>query len=213
MCGAIYVLLSQIIQHLCTTCSRFSPRVFYLLFIPCDMISLILQAVGGGLSSISVGQNPTGETFTLAGLGFQVFTLTLFIALSLDYAIRYARFRTTIEFSTKEHVLLEHNDNDKDNPGLDPSCSADTAVRDPLTRRFKVFVSFLGLAVVCILIRCCYRIAELKDGYQGALFHDEATFIGLESVYVTFRTARLFPPFLLLLLLRRSPNFKYVRIA
>jgi hypothetical protein len=35
-----------------------------------------------------------------------------------------------------------------------------------------------------IWIRYVYRIAELKDGYSGALFHDEGLFYGLESVYV-----------------------------
>jgi uncharacterized ion transporter superfamily protein YfcC len=132
------------------------------------MISLVLQAAGGGVSSISVGQNAAGVDCTLAGLGFQVFTLTLFVALSLDYAIRYAEFRKMMEHSTKK--AAEHNE------------PCERAGTDPLTKRFKIFVSFLALAIICIIIRCCYRIAELKEGYEGDLFHDEGTFIGLESV-------------------------------
>lgn len=134
------------------------------------MISLVLQAAGRGVSSMSVGQNTAGVDCTLTGLGFQVFTLTLFVALSLDYAVRYAKFRKTLEFSTKE--AAKHNE------------PCENGGTDPLNRRFKIFASFLALAVICILIRCCYRIAELKGGYEGDLFHDEQTFIGLESVYV-----------------------------
>jgi len=53
--------------------------------------------------------------------------------------------------------------------------------------RFKMYLGFLSLAIVLVLIRCIYRIDELKDGYSGALFHDEGLFYGLESVYVFFR--------------------------
>lgn len=48
----------------------------------------------------------------------------------------------------------------------------------PLPRSFKVFVAFLSLAIICILIRCAYRIDELSDGWDGPLIHDESLFIG-----------------------------------
>lgn len=181
MCGAIYVTLSQVIQHLSTACSRFSPQVFYLVFIPCDMVSLVFQAAGGGVSSISLGRNAVGVDCTLAGLGIQVITLTLFVSLSIDYAVRYAKFRKTLEClnSIKETQATQGNESGSGEQPPERGASA-----DPLTRRFMIFVAFLALAIICIFIRCCYRIAELKDGYEGDLFHDEATFIGLESVYV-----------------------------
>ncbi|KEF52607.1 uncharacterized protein A1O9_11450 [Exophiala aquamarina CBS 119918] len=196
ICGAIYVTLSQTIQHLSTACSRFSPRAFYLVFIPCDMISLVLQAAGGGVSSISLGQNTAGVDCTLAGLGLQVITLTLFVCLAIDYAVRYSKFRQmreisiSISISSKESQAIEDNEDGEQRP---------EASADPLTGRFMIFVSFLALAIVCIFIRCCYRLAELQEGYQGDLFHHEAAFIGLESVYVLalpFCTTVLIFPFL-----------------
>jgi len=48
--------------------------------------------------------------------------------------------------------------------------------------RLSLFVSFLGLSVLLILVRCVYRIYELKEGYAGEAFHDEPLFIALESV-------------------------------
>lgn len=51
-----------------------------------------------------------------------------------------------------------------------------------LPKKFKVFAWLLILAVVLILARCAYRIDELSQGYDGALFHDQGTFIVLEGV-------------------------------
>lgn len=108
-CSALYVLLSQVyvevyiqpvslkslltsrlsINFIDSSISRFSPRLFYWIFIPCDIISLILQAVGGALSC--VGENESdidvGVDISLAGLIFQVVTLVIFCALFADYLL------------------------------------------------------------------------------------------------------------------------------
>ncbi|KAJ9607399.1 hypothetical protein H2200_008472 [Cladophialophora chaetospira] len=66
--------------------SRLRPNWFYYIFIPCDIVSLILQAAGGALSSTSNGSSDVGVNVALAGLGFQVFTLAVFSGLVVDYA-------------------------------------------------------------------------------------------------------------------------------
>ena len=131
---------------------RFSPKLYYWIFIPCDIFSLCLQAVGGALSSTSSGSSNVAVDVSKAGLSFQVFTLVVFIALTVDYAIRYIRAKRGEERKT------------------------------PLPVSFKVFVAFLSLAVVLILIRCAYRIDELSDGYSGPLIQNQGLFIGLEGV-------------------------------
>jgi hypothetical protein len=142
------------VTYLGTSYSRLSPAMYYYIFITCDVISLTLQATGGGMSSNSAGQSYIGVDIALAGLSFQVFTLTLFICLATDYAIRYSRGRR----AAKEGEHAE------------------------LNTRFKVFVGFLSFAILLILIRCVYRIDELSDGYDGPLIHNEGLFIGLEGV-------------------------------
>ena len=131
---------------------RFSPKLYYWIFIPCDIFSLCLQAVGGALSSTSSGSSNVAVDVSKAGLSFQVFTLVVFIALTVDYAIRYIRARRIEERKASLPVS------------------------------FKVFVAFLSLAVILILIRCAYRIDELSDGYHGPLIHNQGLFIGLEGV-------------------------------
>jgi hypothetical protein len=115
---------------------------------------LTLQATGGGMSSNSAGRSYIGVDIALAGLSFQVFTLSLFVCLATDYAIRYSRGQS----------------------------AAKDGERKELTTRFLVFVGFLSLAILLILIRCVYRIDELSNGYNGPLIHKEGLFIGLEGV-------------------------------
>ena len=132
--------------------SRFPPKVFYYTFIPCDIISLILQAVGGAMSSSSNGSSNVGVNIALAGLGFQVATVLIFIFLTVDYFLRSR--------SVWRHSNIH------------------------LPRQFKIFVGFIALATILILIRCCYRVYELSEGYSrtSKSLRDQGLFIGLESM-------------------------------
>ena len=51
-----------------------------------------------------------------------------------------------------------------------------------LSGKMRFFLSFMFLAVSFILLRCVYRIIELKDGYFGPSFRNEPKFIALESL-------------------------------
>ncbi|KAK5018940.1 RTA1 like protein-domain-containing protein [Cryomyces antarcticus] len=152
--AAIYLTLSRVVIYLGVEHSRFSPKLYYWLFIPCDIVSLTLQAAGGASSSTSSGNSKAGVDIAIAGLSFQVFTLAVFIGLAIDYAIRYARGQRARPSVAK------------------------------LPTSFKVFAGFLSLAIVLILIRCCYRIDELSNGYSGPLIHNQGLFIGLEGVMI-----------------------------
>ncbi|KFY45227.1 hypothetical protein V494_01069 [Pseudogymnoascus sp. VKM F-4513 (FW-928)] len=155
--AAIYVSLARVANYLGPEACRFPVKAYVWVFVPCDVVSLILQAVGGALSSSSVGSDKSGEYITIAGLVFQVFTLTVFSVMALDYLFRYIKYRK-----------LQQLDQ-----------------RRILTGRLKVFGVFFSASIIFIFVRCCYRIAELGQGYSGALFHDEPLFIALESVMVT----------------------------
>jgi hypothetical protein len=136
------------IVHLDPSLSRFNPKLLYWVFIPGDLVSLALQAAGGAISADTSGRNQNGVNISLAGLGLQVGTLVIFIALAVDYLVRFAK-----------------------SPGS----------HHKMTTNLKVFITFLGLSIVLILVRCVYRIDELRDGYSGELIHDEPLFMILES--------------------------------
>lgn len=154
--AAIYVTLAKFSAFLSPEACRFPPKVYVWVFVPCDIVSLVLQAVGGALSSTSVGSDDSGEHISLAGLVFQVFTLAIFIAMALDYLFRYMLYRKSQQVDQRRII----------------------------SSRLMIFGVFFSAAVFFILIRCCYRIAELSQGYSGSIFHDEPLFIALESIMV-----------------------------
>jgi hypothetical protein len=140
------------ITHTDRSVSRFNPRFITFSFIPCDVISLVLQGVGGALSAgaRTVDDTKVGVDVSKAGLIFQVITLVLFIGLSSDYLLAVRRV---------------HRSNGS-----------------KIDKALKVMIIWLGTATFLILARCIFRIYELKDGYFGAAFRDEGTFIAFESV-------------------------------
>ncbi|CEL10112.1 Putative Parasitic phase-specific protein psp-1 (Fragment) [Aspergillus calidoustus] len=107
-CAAIYVLLSQTITHINPHISRFKPKLLYWIFIPCDIVSLVLQAVGGALSCIASTEDGVqlGVDISLAGLVFQVFTLTTFTVTFLDYLNSCRRHRMQLDRRMKVFLYL-----------------------------------------------------------------------------------------------------------
>lgn len=79
------------ILYLGPTHARFPPKFYYWFFIACDIFSLILQACGGALSSLSSGNSKVATDASIAGLSFQVFTLCIFIGLAIEYVVRYSK--------------------------------------------------------------------------------------------------------------------------
>ncbi|QYS95805.1 hypothetical protein H0G86_003079 [Trichoderma simmonsii] len=149
--AGIYITLSKTINFLAPEVSRIKPELFYWIFIPLDIVCLILQAAGGAISVVSSGGSQTGVDIAMTGLGLQVGGLFFFSALFIDYVTRYVRKK--------------------------PS--------SPLGTRMRVFLGFLGAAILLIFTRCVYRCYELSKGYvHSNLITDQGLFIGLEGVLV-----------------------------
>ncbi|KFG81623.1 sphingoid long-chain base transporter RSB1 [Metarhizium anisopliae] len=155
--ASIYVTLSKTIMYFAPDLSRFNPQLFYWIFIPFDVICLILQAAGGAMSSNSNGDDRLGVNVSMAGLALQVVVLTAFVVCFADYMVRYVRSGRTRSFGWRLNTF------------------------------------FLGLAssVLLILARCAYRVAELKDGYNGSLIREEIPFIILEGVVIVIAAIAL----------------------
>ncbi|KAJ6446665.1 RTA1 like protein family [Purpureocillium lavendulum] len=148
--ASIYVTLSKAIMFFAPDLSRFKPQLFYWIFIPFDVVCLVLQAAGGAMSTNSDGDNKTGVDVSMAGLALQVIVLTAFVACFADYMFRYWRSGRSSGFG------------------------------------WRITAFFLGLttSIMLILARCAYRVAELRDGYDGELIKEEVPFIVLEGVLI-----------------------------
>lgn len=104
--AAIYVTLAAAINHFSPTLSRFPPRLFYAVFIPVDLVCLVLQAAGGALSTTSAGENAVGVDLALAGLSLQVGAMVVFAALFADYIFRYTRSSTAVAWAAPRVKLF-----------------------------------------------------------------------------------------------------------
>ncbi|KAH7410088.1 parasitic phase-specific protein PSP-1 [Phaeosphaeria sp. MPI-PUGE-AT-0046c] len=75
-----------------------------------------------------------------------------------------------------------------------------------LAKNVRIFLVFLILTVVCILIRCIYRIVELKGGYFGPNFRQQDEFIGLEGAVMCVAVVCL-------ILAHPGPAFRHTKEA
>jgi hypothetical protein len=168
--AAIYFTIGDIVRRFGVDASRLRPDAYAYVFIPCDIMSLVLQATGGGLASVAAQsgkKTSRGTHIMVAGLAFQVFSLSMFIALTLEFLCRVRRQRT-------EKVEKNGTTNDDLVSGGIPLSMSE--------KRLVLFSSFLSLAVIGIFIRCVFRVIELSQGWSGSLIKDEVSFIALEGV-------------------------------
>ena len=107
--GSVYICLGRIVTINGVHLSRFSPKTYAITFIGCDILSLVLQAVGGALASEADTQSAlnTGVNIMIAGLAYQVFSLLLFLALWGEFVLR-AR-RASEEQKNPQYVTLRHS--------------------------------------------------------------------------------------------------------
>ena len=91
--ASIYVCLSRLVVIHGAHLAPLKPRTYTLSFICCDIISLVLQAAGGAIAATAnlETDKQTGVNVMIAGLAFQVFSLALFMVLSLDFVRRVHR--------------------------------------------------------------------------------------------------------------------------
>ncbi|TVY44651.1 Sphingoid long-chain base transporter [Lachnellula subtilissima] len=167
LAGGIYLCLRRIVYAFGPENSRISPEAYTRIFIPCDLVSLLLQAAGGGLASAESHSNEspdTGDNIMVAGLAFQVLTLLIFMVLCVDFAIRTRRrYKSMGEDAFDQNPLY-------------------VSLRG--SWRFKGFIAALTLATICIFWRSVYRVAELGEGWTGNLIRHQWLFVGFEGVMV-----------------------------
>ncbi|KAJ5238453.1 RTA1-domain-containing protein [Penicillium chermesinum] len=88
--AGIYVILGRLIQHFGRESSILSPKLYLWIFCTCDVISLVIQAAGGGLASAETDSTPGTHTM-VAGIVFQLASLTAFVLCAVDFLRRATR--------------------------------------------------------------------------------------------------------------------------
>lgn len=149
--AGIYVLLGHYIKLLGRKSSILSPNLYLWIFCTCDIVSLVIQAVGGGMAATATnkvgGDTKPGTDIMVAGIVFQLASITVFVFCAADFSRRSLRL------------------------GLLQSLSGSVV---PL---FGAMI----LSVIFVYIRSIYRTIELAQGWHGYLITREKYFIALDG--------------------------------
>ena len=180
--ASIYLCLARIIPVYESSLMPLSPRNITIAFVCSDVVSLLLQAVGGAMTAIAHTDSSmqTGINIMIAGLASQVASTTVFVYLCLHFAWN-----------------LRRNPSRRNVKNIDLRGS----------RRFRIFLdckflppllSFptnhtpaVAVATVAILIRCCFRVAELHEGYAGSIANNEVLYMVLEGAMMIIAVGAL----------------------
>lgn len=175
-----YFLLGQLIVVYGSHFAILKPIYYSYIFITCDVISLVIQAVGGAMAAINLVnyESPdSGTNVMVAGLAFQVVSMSVFILLFVHFLLKIQYFHA------ENYQKLEEQD--KFNIEYKSIRSG---------RLFKIFPVALALAVTFVFIRCIYRVIELAQGWDGYLITHEAYFMVLDALMMSL-ACLVFIPF------------------
>jgi hypothetical protein len=158
--AGLYIMLKRLVLLFGPQYSRISPNAYAYIFVSADVVSIILQGAGGAISAIAKEKTflDQGVDIMIAGLVSQVFTLTIFAGLFVDFARQVFRNRGLLP--PARHALMS-------------------------TWKFKFVTGAMVFAFLCIQTRCAYRVAELSQGWGSELMRKEDDFIIMDSMLVS----------------------------
>lgn len=142
-------------------------KYFTIIFVTCDVISLVMQAIGGAMASIASQKHTStfiGTNIMVAGIAFQTFTTAIFMGLAIDYAVRCYK---------------------------EKSCLNVTQFKS-----WKIIMFALAISSIFIETRSLYRSVELGQGWSGYLITHEPYFLVLDSLMMLlyiYTLAIIFP--------------------
>jgi hypothetical protein len=166
--AAIYLTLKHFVLYCGPQYSLIKARLYPWIFVGCDFGSMVLQGIGGGLAAAGGTKNQKlidgGNKMIVAGIAFQVVTMTVCGVLVLVYVIRYKKGAAARHAAEKSAYHL-----DKEQGSI-------------ALWKVKVFAAMVTIAYVTVLIRCIYRLPEMAGGWGNALMRNEKEFLLLDGM-------------------------------
>ncbi|KAJ7660125.1 RTA1 like protein-domain-containing protein [Mycena polygramma] len=158
--AATFILFARIVEHLGTSYSRLTPRLYTIIFLSCDTVALVVQGVGCGLaaSAQTLDAANQGARIMLGGIAFQFAVIVVFYTLAIDFMQRYIRDKPVRAVGGPRGV-----------PGP----------------RLTILLGALAFSTTTLFIRpshgSVYRIIELTGGWNGRIIHTEVYFNVLDG--------------------------------
>ncbi|KAL1410302.1 hypothetical protein Q8F55_004308 [Vanrija albida] len=199
-----YTMLGACIARLGPQFAVLGAKWYLMVFIVADVVSLVLQAIGGGGASVAAqdGKDTSKSTnIMVAGILFQLAATTIFAVLAADFMYRvvfnkpYA-FRerqiarahskalakqaeaaggTELMPASNESVL---STDPKDTAPADGAPAAPDAAD---IRGVQYLLGGVAVATLLIVVRGVYRSIELLQGWNGYIITHEPYFIWLDG--------------------------------
>ncbi|KAF7317508.1 hypothetical protein MKEN_00837300 [Mycena kentingensis (nom. inval.)] len=166
--AAFFVIFARVVNQLGPHYSLIPGKYYGWIFVPCDMIALVVQGVGGGIASAAddnLEQANRGAKIMLGGIGFQFAVLVIFSVLLADFIVRVVR-----DAPWRAPVA---------GPG-----SEDVGKTTGMTRRTALVLGALAFSTTALFIRSVYRTIELNDGWLGRIIHTQVYFNVLDGAMV-----------------------------
>jgi len=161
--AANFLILGIIIRKLGSNYSRLSPRWYTIVFCSFDIVSLVVQAVGGAKASMANDHKGAqeGANIMLGGIIFQMVCITAYAILAAEFFLRF------------------HNDKPVRSPEKLEGPPA------PMDKRMQIMIAALIFNTTCLFIRAVYRTIELSDGWNGRIISTQVYFNVLDGAMVT----------------------------
>ncbi|KAH6869136.1 RTA1 like protein-domain-containing protein [Thelonectria olida] len=160
--AGLYVILGALINRLGRHSSMLGPKMYAIVFLTCDLLALVVQAIGGAMASSESdkinGNTKPGTNIMVAGIIFQMAAMVVFTILVLDFLRRV--------FLKKSYL---------EGRKLGPANSND------LPKAYTWLLLAVFISLFMIFIRSIYRTIELLQGWDGYLITHEGYFIGLDG--------------------------------
>jgi len=155
--AAIYITLKGMVRAIGPQFSPIKAVLYPWIFITCDFLSLLLQAIGGGIaaSANTPSGSAVGGRIMLSGIVFQVATFTFLYCLAVSFGLNLRRNMSTLSPEGAE-VLR--------------------------SRDFKTFAIGILVSSIAVYLRCVYRVGELATGWANEIMRNETSFIVLDGV-------------------------------
>ncbi|CCM03424.1 uncharacterized protein FIBRA_05555 [Fibroporia radiculosa] len=176
--AANFIVLGELIRRLGHCYSRLSAKSYMIVFVSCDVIALVVQAVGGAAASLAINQGKSpepGAHTMLAGIIFQLASITVYLVLAMEFILRFLY----------EKPLRSTN---KPSPAY------------KFDRNIKLMLFGLALSSICVYIRSVYRTIELAEGWRGYINSTQHFFDWLDGgmIVLAMFTVNVFHPGFLL---------------
>ncbi|KAG0684311.1 hypothetical protein C6P40_004573 [Pichia californica] len=163
--AGIYYILAQLILIFGNHFSFLKPMNYSLIFIICDVISIFVQAAGGGISD-APSSREIGRYVMIGGLAFQVLTISIFQF--FWYSFLWKVRKSKKEFNEEQFNPIYHELRNR--------------------KKFKKLIHFylLGISITVILVytRSIYRLIETSSGWLSHLSTKEIYFDILEGLMI-----------------------------